>query len=123
MDIGALTVCLAVKDIHASLEFYKKLGFEQRSGDLDQNWVVLKNGPAVIGLFQGMFDRNVLTFVPGWDQDGKETAHFTDIREIQKQLRTSGIALSTEADESSTGPASFTVEDPDGNPIYFDQYR
>lgn len=123
MDIGAFTVSLAVKDIEKSFAFYAKLGFTQRGGDINQKWLVLKNGNAVIGLFQGMFEKNILTFVPGWDQEGNDLEKFTDIREIQKELKAKGIALKEEADEGSRGPASFTLEDPDGNPILFDQYR
>ncbi len=123
MDIGAFTVSLAVKDIEKSFDFYSKLGFSQRSGDINQKWLVLKNGNAVIGLFQGMFEKNILTFVPGWDQDGKEVERFTDVRDLQKELKAKGIALKEEADEGSRGPAYFTLEDPDGNPILFDQYR
>ena len=104
-------------------EFYSTLGFKQRSGDIKQNWVVLQNGNAVIGLFQGMFEKNILTFVPGWDQDGKELEKFMDIRDLQKALLESGIKLKEMADETTTGPAYFTLEDPDGNQILFDQYR
>jgi len=123
MDIGAFTVCLAVKDIEKSYEFYGKLGFTQRSGDLTQKWVVLKNGNAVIGLFQGMFEKNLLTFVPGWDQDGNELASFTDVRDLQKTLLERGVPLKEQADPAGAGPAYFTLEDPDGNPLMFDQYR
>ena len=123
MDIGAFTMSLAVKDIWKSFEFYSKLGFEKKGGDIDQKWLVLKNGNAVIGLFQDMFEKNILTFVPGWDQEGKEVAEFTDIRALQKILKEKGIALITEADATTRGPASFTLEDPDGNQILFDQYR
>ena len=123
MEIGAFTVSLVVKNIEKSYEFYSKLGFKQRSGDLKQNWVVLKNGNAVIGLFQGMFEKNILTFVPGWDQDGQELEKFTDIRDVQKALIESGIKLKEMADETTKGPAYFTLEDPDGNQILFDQYR
>lgn len=123
MEIGAFTLSLVVKDITKSYEFYSKLGFKQRSGDIKNNWVVLQNQNAVIGLFQGMFDKNILTFVPGWDQDGKELTTFTDIREIQKKLLENGIELKEKADETTKGPAFFTLEDPDGNQILFDQYR
>ena len=123
MEIGAFTVSLVVKNIEKSYEFYSKLGFKQRSGDIKQNWVVLQNGNAVIGLFQGMFEKNILTFVPGWDQDGKELEKFMDIRDLQKALLESGIKLKEMADETTTGPAYFTLEDPDGNQILFDQYR
>jgi catechol 2,3-dioxygenase-like lactoylglutathione lyase family enzyme len=123
MDIGAFTVSLAVRDIEKSFAFYSKLGFTQRSGDIGQKWVVLQNGDAVIGLFQGMFEKNMLTFVPGWNQEGKELDRFTDVRDIQKALKAQGVPLKEEADESGRGPAYFTLEDPDGNPILFDQYR
>jgi catechol 2,3-dioxygenase-like lactoylglutathione lyase family enzyme len=123
MEVGAFTVSLAVKDIQKSYEFYTKLGFVQRSGDLQQKWVVLQNGNAVIGLFQGMFEKNMLTFVPGWNQNGKELESFTDIRDVQRELLKQGIELQSKADETTKGPAYFTLEDPDGNPILFDQYR
>ena len=123
MEVGAFTVSLAVKDIEKSYAFYSKLGFKQRSGDIKQNWVVLQNENAVIGLFQGMFEKNILTFVPGWNQDGKELQKFTDIRNIQRALVESGIELKEKADETKIGPAYFTLEDPDGNQILFDQYR
>ena len=123
MDLGSFSVSLSVKDIKVSLDFYSKLGFEPIGGNVDDNWVILRNGGHVIGLFQGMFDKNVLTFNPGWDQQGKETDEFTDIREIQERLKEAGIALASEADESTTGPASLMVKDPDGNPILVDQHR
>jgi lactoylglutathione lyase len=122
MDLGAFSTSLAVKDLAASKAFYEKLGFSQRGGDMTQNWVVMKSGDIVIGLFQGMFDRNILTFSPGWDQDAKELKDFQDVREIQKTLKARGVALLTEADETSKGPAHFTLQDPDGNQILFDQY-
>ena len=122
MDLGAFSVCLAVKDIHASKEFYEKLGFTQRSGDISQNWVVLKNGSVVIGLFQGMFDKNIMTFSPGWDQDAKELKEYVDVRDIQKEFKTRGVRLSREANEETSGPEHFILEDPDGNKIMFDQY-
>ena len=122
MEIGAFTLSLNVKDINKSLEFYQKLGFQQKSGNIEEKWLVLKNGNAVIGLFQGMFESNILTFIPGWDQEGKELEQFTDIRDLQKSLKKSGIRLKEEADESGQGPAFFTLEDPDGNQILFDQY-
>ena len=122
MDLGAFSVCLAVKDINASIEFYEKLGFTQRSGDISQNWVVLKNGNVVIGLFQGMFDKNIMTFSPGWDQDAKELKEYTDVRDIQKELKKKGVKLSREANEETSGPEHFILEDPDGNKIMFDQY-
>jgi lactoylglutathione lyase len=122
MDLGAFSVSLAVKDIHASKEFYEKLGFIQRSGDISQNWVVLKNGIVVIGLFQGMFDKNIMTFSPGWDQDAKELKEYADVRDIQKEFKKQGVKLSREASEETSGPEHFILEDPDGNKIMFDQY-
>lgn len=122
MNLGAFSVSLAVKDIHASKAFYEKFGFTVFGGDITQNWLILKNGNHVIGLFQGMFDKNMLTFNPGWDQNAQKLNTFTDIREIQKQLKASGVALTQEADESTTGPASLVVVDPDGNPILLDQH-
>ena len=122
MDLGAFSVCLAVKDIHASKEFYEKLGFTQRSGDISQNWIVLKNGNVVIGLFQGMFDENIMTFSPGWDQDAKELKEYVDVRDIQKEFKKKGVRLSREANEETSGPEHFILEDPDGNKIMFDQY-
>jgi lactoylglutathione lyase len=123
MQLGAFSVSLTVKDIHASKAFYEKLGFTTLGGVLDQNWVILKNGPHVIGLFQGMFDKNMLTFNPGWDQDAKNVEPFTDIRELQKSLKAQGVSFVSEADETTTGPASFILADPDGNPILVDQHR
>ena len=122
MDLGAFSVCLAVKDIHASKGFYEKLGFTQRSGDISQNWIVLKNGNVVIGLFQGMFDENIMTFSPGWDQDAKELKEYVDVRDIQKEFKKRGVRLSREANEETSGPDHFILEDPDGNKIMFDQY-
>jgi lactoylglutathione lyase len=122
VDLGAFSVSLVVRDIEASREFYEKLGFRQRGGDLSQNWVVMKNGIVVIGLFQGMFDKNILTFSPGWDQEAKELSSYTDIRDIQKELKKNGIRLKKEAIEDSKGPEHFILEDPDGNQIMFDQY-
>lgn len=135
MDLGAFSVSLAVKDIAASRAFYEKLGFTRmdgdtkRSGDIDQNWLILKNGAhvikqsGVIGLFQGMFEQNILTFNPGWDQGGNPVDPFTDVRELQRRLQAHGIEFAEEADESPTGPASFLIVDPDGNPILVDQHR
>lgn len=122
MQLGAFSISLAVKDIHASKAFYEKLGFVQRGGDINQNWVVLRNGDHVIGLFQGMFDKNILTFNPGWDQNKDTPESFTDVRELQRQLRAKGISFAIEADESTIGPASFVIVDPDGNPILVDQH-
>ena len=123
MHLGAFSVSLAVKDIAASYEFYKKLGFTQFHGDIDQNWLILKNGDTVIGLFQGMFETNILTFNPGWDSSAQNLDEFSDVREIQKHLKEQQIALTSEADESTSGPASLTLVDPDGNVILIDQHR
>ena len=123
MNLGTFSISLAVKDLAASKGFYEKLGFEAFGGDVEQNWLILKNGDHVIGLFQGMFERNLLTFNPGWDQSGSELDSFTDVREIQRGLKEQGIALSSEADESTSGPASIMLSDPDGNQILIDQHR
>ncbi len=122
MEIGAFSVSLAVKDIKASHEFYKKLGFKDFHGDISQNWIMMKNGDHTIGLFQGMFEKNILTFNPGWDQDANPLKSFTDVRKLQQRLKDQGVELVQEADEESEGPASFTLVDPDGNPILFDQH-
>ena len=123
MKLGAFSISLAVKDLQASKDFYSKLGFEDFGGMPDQNWCILKNGDTVIGLFQGMFDKNMLTFNPGWAQDASELDDFTDVRELQKALKAAGVALDMEADEDSTGPGSIMLKDPDGNPILIDQHR
>jgi catechol 2,3-dioxygenase-like lactoylglutathione lyase family enzyme len=123
MNLGAFSISLAVKDIKASKVFYSKLGFEVFGGDESQNWLILRNGANVIGLFQGMFDKNTLTFNPGWDQNAQELESFTDVRDLQKKLKADGVELMMEADEDSSGPASFVVIDPDGNPILVDQHR
>jgi catechol 2,3-dioxygenase-like lactoylglutathione lyase family enzyme len=123
MDLGAFSVSLAVKDLAASRGFYEKLGFEPMGGDPENNWQILKNGDHVIGLFQGMFEANILTFNPGWNQSGNELDSFTDLRELQRELKERGIALISEADDSTTGPASFMLSDPDGNQILIDQHR
>jgi lactoylglutathione lyase len=122
MELGAFSISLAVKDINASKAFYEKLGFKEFMGDISQNWLILKNGEHTIGLFQGMFERNTLTFNPGWDSNAQKLDTFTDVRELQRQLKAQGVELSTEADESTTGPAYFIVTDPDGNPILVDQH-
>jgi catechol 2,3-dioxygenase-like lactoylglutathione lyase family enzyme len=122
MDVGAFSISLAVKDIKASKAFYEKLGFRSFGGDVAENWAILKNGSHVIGLFQGMFERNILTFNPGWDQDARKLGSFTDVRELQRRLKAQGVKLTSEADEKTKGPASFTLVDPDGNPILFDQH-
>jgi catechol 2,3-dioxygenase-like lactoylglutathione lyase family enzyme len=123
MDLGAFSVSLAVKDLATSKAFYEKLGFGAFHGDAAQGWLIMKNGNAVIGLFQGMFERNILTFNPGWDQAAQPVDPFTDIRRLQGQLRESGVPFDQQADESTTGPASFLISDPDGNPILVDQHR
>lgn len=123
MKLGSFSVSLAVKDLEKSREFYEKLGFESFHGDPTQNWLILKNGDHVIGLFQGMFEENILTFNPGWDQDAKEVDSFTDVREIQRKLKEQGVVLGSEADESTSGPASIMLADPDGNQILIDQHR
>ena len=122
MDLGAFSVSLAVTDIAASRQFYEKLGFTAFGGDETQNWLILKNGDHVIGLFQGMFEKNILTFNPGWDQNAQRLAAFTDVRELQRQLKAQNMKLESEADETTTGPASFVVVDPDGNPVLVDQH-
>ncbi|HKY31552.1 MAG TPA: VOC family protein [Candidatus Polarisedimenticolia bacterium] len=122
MQLGAFSISLAVKDIEASRNFYEKFGFKTFGGDASKNWLILKNGDLVIGLFQGMFEKNILTFNPGWNADAKRLDSFMDVREIQRRLKALGVALSNEADERSTGPASFMTVDPDGNPILFDQH-
>ncbi len=123
MQLGAFSVSLAVKDLHASRAFYEQLGFTSFAGDAAQNWLMLRNGEHVIGLFQGMFEKNILTFNPGWDQHAQPIGEFTDVRELQQTLKVNGVTFATEADESSTGPASFVVVDPDGNPVLVDQHR
>ena len=120
MELGNFSVSLAVKDLEASKVFYEKLGFSVFGGDPSQNWLILKNGDHVIGLFQGMFDKNILTFNPGWDSNARPLGKFTDVRELQRRLKASGIDMISEADESSTGPASFMIADPDGNTILVD---
>jgi len=122
MELGAFSISLTVKDINASKAFYEKLGFKVFGGDISQNWLILKNGNHVIGLFHGMFEKNMLTFNPGWDNNAQKLDTFSDVRELQRQLKTQGIELLSEADESTTGPASFMVMDPDGNPILVDQH-
>lgn len=123
MKLGAFSVSLTVKDIHASKAFYEKLGFDSLGGDISQNWLIMKNENCIIGLFQGMFEKNILTFNPGWNEKAENLDSFTDVRELQKQLKESGIKMVTEANESSEGPAHFVIEDPDGNQILVDQHR
>lgn len=120
--LGAFSVSLAVKDLQASRAFYEKLGFKAFFGQAEQNWLILQNGSATIGLFQGMFERNILTFNPGWDNAAQPLDQFTDVREIQRGLRAQGIEPTTAADEASSGPASLMVTDPDGNVILLDQH-
>ncbi len=122
MELGAFSVSLAVKDIKASKAFYEKLGFKAFVGDLAKNWLILKNGHHAIGLFQGMFERNILTFNPGWDSNAQKLADFTDVRALQRELKARGVELTTSVDEGTTGPGSFMVIDPDGNPILVDQH-
>lgn len=122
MNLGAFSISLTVKDLAASRAFYEKFGFTVFAGDASQNWLILKNGKTVIGLFQGMFEKNILTFNPGWDSNAQKLDSFTDIRELQRQLKAQGVHLVNEADESTTGPASFVAVDPDGNPILVDQH-
>lgn len=123
MKLGAFSVSLAVKDLAASKAFYEKLGFDDLGGMPDQNWLIMKNGDTVIGLFQGMFEGNILTFNSGWDQSAQPLDSFTDIRDIRKHLKAQGIPVDPEADEASSGPASFMLRDPDGNVILVDQHR
>ena len=122
MELGTFSISLAVKEIAASKAFYEKLGFTVFGGDIAQNWLIMKNGNTVIGLFQGMFEKNILTFNPGWDSDAQTVDSFTDVRELQRQLKAQEVEFATEADESTSGPASFVVVDPDGNPILVDQH-
>jgi lactoylglutathione lyase len=122
MELGAFSISLAIKDIGASKTFYEKFGFKVFGGDASQNWLIMKNGDHVIGLFQGMFDKNILTFNPGWDSNARKLASFTDVRDLQRQLKAQGVQLLQEADENTTGPASFVAVDPDGNPILVDQH-
>lgn len=123
MQLGAFSISLNVQDIQASKDFYEKIGFTVFGGDIEQNWLIMKNDTTSIGLFQGMFDQNILTFNPGWDEQAQELDTFTDIRELQQNLKSKGVSFISEADETGEGPASFTLEDPDGNPILFDQHR
>jgi lactoylglutathione lyase len=122
VELGAFSISLAVKDIEASRSFYEKFGFTAFAGDASKNWLILKNGSHAIGLFQGMFEKNILTFNPGWDSNAQKLAGFTDVRELQRQLKSQGVQLQQEADERTTGPTSFIAVDPDGNPILVDQH-
>ena len=122
MILGVFSVSLNVKDIQTSKSFYENLGFQVFGGDVSQNWLIMKNSSCTIGLFQGMFEKNILTFNPGWDENATKLNSFTDVRELQRQLKTKGIKIETEADEETSGPASFVIVDPDGNPILVDQH-
>lgn len=122
MELGAFSLSLAVKDIEVSRAFYEKFGFEVFGGDASQNWLILKNGDHTIGLFQDMFDKNILTFNPGWDSSANKLDAFTDVRELQRKLKLQGVELVSEADENAAGSGSFMVLDPDGNPILVDQH-
>ena len=122
MELGAFSISLEVKDLQASKSFYEKVGFEVFAGDPSQNYLILKNGDHAIGLFQGMFEQNILTFNPGWNSNAEQLDSFTDVRELHRKLNAQGVELQTEADESTTGPASFVAADPDGNPILVDQH-
>jgi len=122
MELGVFSISLTVKDIEASRKFYEKFGFTVFGGDASQNWLILKNGNHIIGLFQGMFEKNALTFNPGWDSNAQKLSSFTDVRELQRKLKAQGVTLMSEADENTTGPGSFIAVDPDGNPIMVDQH-
>ena len=122
MELGAFSISLAVKDLETSRVFYEKFGFEVVGGDPSQNWQILRNGQCTIGLFQGMFEGNILTFNPGWDAQAQALDSYTDVRELQRELKAKGVRLVSEADEESSGPASFTALDPDGNAILVDQH-
>ena len=122
MELGAFSISLAVKDIEASRSFYEKFGFKAFAGDAAQNWLILRNGIVTIGLFQGMFERNILTFNPGWDDKAQAVGTFTDVREHQRRLKSKGLGFMSEADENGTGPASLMLADPDGNTILLDQH-
>lgn len=122
MELGAFSVSLVVTDLQVSRAFYEKLGFSIFGGDDTQGWLILKNTSCVLGLFQGMFEKNMLTFNPGWSGDAEELAAFTDVRELQRRLKAAGVQVVSEVDETSTGPASIVVVDPDGNPILIDQH-
>ncbi len=123
MNLGAFSISLAVKDLDASKQFYEKLGFSVFGGNAEQNWLMLRNGDHVIGLFQDMFDKNILTFNPGWDQHCNDLDDFTDVRQLQQALLSSGTELTKQADETTTGPESLMLIDPDGNPVLIDQHR
>lgn len=122
MELGAFSMSLSVKDIHKSKAFYETLGFSVFAGDIERHYLIMKNGNALVGLFQGMFEQNILTFNPGWDESANKLDAFTDVRAIQKHLKNNGITLEREADETTTGPASMVLYDPDGNTILIDQH-
>ncbi|MFZ1805935.1 MAG: VOC family protein [Cyclobacteriaceae bacterium] len=122
MKLGAFSVSLSVKDLKASKEFYETIGFSVFAGEMERNYLIMKNGNALVGLFQGMFDKNILTFNPGWDESANTLDSFDDVRDIQRRIKSNGVKLVTEADESSSGPASITLIDPDGNPVLIDQH-
>ena len=122
MELGAFSISLAVKDLEASRKFYEKFGFTVFGGDPSKNWLILKNGNHAIGLFQGIFEKNILTFNPGWDSNAQKLSTFTDVRDLQRKLKAQGVMLMNEADENTTGPGSFIAVDPDGNPILVDQH-
>jgi catechol 2,3-dioxygenase-like lactoylglutathione lyase family enzyme len=122
-QLGVFSISLAVKDLAASRAFYEKLGFGSFGGDPAHNYLIMKNGSTIIGLFQGMFERNILTFNPGWDADAQEVDPFTDVRKLQAKLREQGVTFTEEADETTSGPAHFVCVDPDGNPVLVDQHR
>ena len=123
MQLGVFSVSLAVRDLAASHTFYQKLGFEDLGGNAEHGYLILKNGTTIIGLFEGMFEKNILTFNPGWDENAQNVDPFTDVRDLQKRLKAAGVELTSEADADGSGPASFTLVDPDGNPILIDQHR
>lgn len=122
MTLGAFSMSLNVKDIHVSKDFYEKLDFKVFGGDIKQNWLIMKNGHTIIGLFQGMFENNILTFNPGWDQDAKEVPNYTDVRLIQEDLKSKGIEFISQVEPSTKGPGSLMLLDPDGNTILVDQH-
>ena len=122
MKVGAFSISLSVKDINASKTFYETLGFSVFAGDLERNYLIMKNGDALVGLFQGMFDNNIITFNPGWNQNAEAQKSFDDVRTIQNHLKASGVTLIKEADNNTTGPESITLTDPDGNTILIDQH-
>ena len=122
MQLGNFSVSLSVNDLQASKTFYDKLGFAPIGGDEEQGWLILRNGDCIVGLFQGMFDKNMLTFNPGWNDQCETLDEFADVRDLQRQLKSQGVSFASEADENSTGPASFMIIDPDGNPILVDQH-